>query len=506
MKKIFFFAAAVMTAATMSAEAVYQWGAGNAANQIGSQTYAGTTVEGTVKIEKNTTTVNCIQLKNSYIANEVATNYIELTAKEGSFLANDVVIVKYCYNNKDAKVATIAVCNPTSLEELGVSGNGKNVQLEEGEPTEFTFTLANDMEKIHIARATTGKTTICITAITVVRGETIIEKPIAPSFSVASGKYFDPFKVGLSSNTDAIFYSLNGGEFQAYEDSIEVTEYDQTTIITAYAVLNEMESEKVTAEYVLAHFVPRTIFNARQTVTFNGIEASDIQILDESVAEISSVTADGVTMPSINYKTRKTADGSQDSTMCISFASKPGIKFIYKNKDNKSNIMRFHPNYLGTDGSNFELHVDSLSGLVKPNDTIVFVVTAKGSTHPFFSHDYSASANILPYEPEDESDFPNYTTGDVETSEFARIDNDYSGWTNLVYIVKPTKKSIKIKETKGGYRLAMIQFGAYRGETPVEEGIEETMIAPKAVKRIVNGQIIIEKGDRKFNVLGTEMK
>ncbi len=507
MKKIFLFAAAVMTAATMSAETVYQWGAGISADQVGTQTYAGSTVDGSVKIHKNKDGVNCINLKNSYLSDKVATNYIELNANEGSFLANDVVIVRYCYNNKDSKVATVAVWDPVSLEELGLSGNGKNVQLEDGEPTEYTYTLKSDMEKIHIARGSNGKTTVCITGLQVVRGEVVVEKPIAPSFSVASGKYFEPFNVGISSNTKDIFFSLNGGEFQAYTDSIEVKEYDKTTTIAAYAELNDMRSDTTTVEYLLKEFVPRTVFNARQTVSLAGIEESDIQILDQSVAEISSVTAGDVTIPAISYKTKKAADGKEDSTMCISFASKPGIKFIYKNKDNKDNILRFYPEYLETEGSNFEIQVDSLSGLVKPGDTIVFVVTAKGSTLPYFSNTYSSSANILPYEPEDESDFANYTTGDVETNEYARIDNDYSGWTNLVYIVKPTKKSIKIKETKGGYRLAMIQFGAYRGEEPDwHQDIENVNYQVKAVKRVVDGQVVIMKGDRMFNVLGAEIK
>ena len=268
-----------------------------------------------------------------------------------------------------------------------------------------------------------------------------------------------------------------------------------------------MRSDTTTVEYLLKEFVPRTVFNARRTVSLAGIEESDIQILDQSVAEISSITAGDVTIPAISYKTKKAADGNEDSTMCISFASKPGIKFIYKNKDNKDNILRFYPEYLETEGSNFEIQVDSLSGLVKPGDTIVFVVTAKGSTLPYFSNTYSSSANILPYEPEDESDFANYTTGDVETNEYARINNDYSGWTNLVYIVKPTKKSIKIKETKGGYRLAMIQFGAYRGEEPDwHQDIENVNYQVKAVKRVVDGQVVIMKGDRMFNVLGAEIK
>jgi len=508
MKKIFFFAAAVLTAVTMNAETVYQWGAGNTANQVGSQTIAGTTTEESVKIDVNTKTVSCFQLKNGYATNGAAANYIELTAKEGSFLTNDVVIIEFCYNNSASKVATVAVYDPSDDAELAASGNGKNGRTESG-VSEFTYTLTKDMAKIRVARAKTGGTTTCVTGLKVVRGEAVEEKPVAPSFSVLEGKYFEPFKVGLSSSkADAIYFKVNDGEFQLYSDSISIDQYETTTKITAYSTLNELKSDEVSAEYVLAHFVPRTIFKAREELVLSGLQADDIEILDNSVAAVSKVTMDGVEIPSVSYihqnSTKKKSDGTfEDSTMCISFKSQPGLKFIYKNKANKDNIMRLHKDFLICDGSNFEMHIDSTCGL-QPNDTVIFVVTAKTTSSPSFSHEYSASANLDPYEPEDEADFANYTDGSVETAMNARIDNDYSGWTNLVYIVKPTKKTIKLKETAAGFRIAKIQIGAYREAG--QEGITNTEAPQKAMKRIVNGQVVIEKGGRLFNLLGAEIK
>ena len=508
MKKIFFFAAAVLTAVTMNAETVYQWGAGKAADQVGSESLVGNTKTATVKIDNNSKTVNCIQLGSSYIADKAAANYIELTAKEGSFLKDDVVLIEFCYNNSATKVATVAVCDPTDNAELGVSGNGKNGRTEAG-VSEYSFKLTKDMAKIHVARAATGKTTVCVTGLKVVRGEEVVEKPVAPSFSVLAGKYFDPFKVGLSSSkADKIYYKVNAGDFKEYSDSILVDKYDETTKITAYSTLGELKSDEVSAEYELAHFVPRTVFKAREELVLSGLQADDIEILDNSVAAVSKVTMDGVEIPSVSYihqnSTKKKSDGTfEDSTMCISFKSQPGLKFIYKNKANKDNIMRLHNDFLICDGSNFEMHIDSTCGL-QPGDTVIFVVTAKTTTSPSFSHEYSASANLDPYEPEDEADFANYTDGSVETAMNARIDNDYSGWTNLVYIVKPTKKTIKLKETVAGFRIAKIQIGAYREGS--QEGITNTDAPQKAMKRIVNGQVVIEKGGRLFNLLGAEIK
>ena len=140
---------------------------------------------------------------------------------------------------------------------------------------------------------------------------------------------------------------------------------------------------------------------------------------------------------------------------------------------------------------------------VKGGDTIVFVVTAKGSA-PKFDHTYSTACYLDPYQPEDDTD-PCFTDGEVYTKSDADIKDDYIGWTNLVYIVQEGHTKVRLKEVANGCRIAKIQIGAYRGEAPAE-GLVDTKISEKAVKRIIDGQLIIMKGDRKFNVLGTEIK
>ena len=332
----------------------------------------------------------------------------------------------------------------------------------------------------------------------------VVERPVAPNFSVKGGKYYDPFKVQLAAvNVDAIYYNINDGEFVEYTDSIEIVEYD-TFNIKAFSYKEGMEmpySDTVSIQYILEVFVPRTAFNAREELVFAGIQADDIEILDASVAELATAAFDGANVPVINYKTRKNYDGSQDSTMCISLKSQPGFKFIYKNQANKNAILKFGPNFIATDGNNFEMHLDSTCGL-QPLDTIIFVVTAKGSNIPFFDYEYSTSSNIMPYQ--NMEDKANFTTGYVFTESDARIEDDYSGWTNLVYTVNETKKTIKLKETAAGFRIAKILIGAYRGDAP-SEGVENVNANVKAVKRIVNGQVVIVKGNRMFNVLGAEI-
>lgn len=329
-------------------------------------------------------------------------------------------------------------------------------------------------------------------------------KAIAPTFSVSAGEYFEPFKLGLAtSEADAtIYFRVNEGDFAAYTDSIEFVDYGVYTVEAFSMKPNAQNSDTISAEYQLTHFIPRTKFNARKVINFAGIQATEIQILDQSTATIGEYEMDQQMCATVNYKTQKSAsDPSQDSTMSISFAGREGVNFVYKNKDNKDNIMICAPNFMVANGSNFEMHLSDLL----PGDTLVFVVTAKGSTSPVFNHSYSSSANIKPYQPEDEYD-PDYTDGEIYTKQDARVDDDYCGYTNLVYIVNDSKHTAKLKETKGGFRLAEILIGAYRGEEPEwHEGVENVGAAVKTVKTFENGQLVIIKNGVKYNALGAKL-
>lgn len=506
MKKIFFLATAAFVAASVNAETVFDW-----ANQKGVLQITGSTEISSVKIEKNTTDVTCIKFNNGYAIDTTTTpathlNYVEIAPAEGGFLAGDIVKVEFCYNNSSAKVAVVGIYNLEG-KEIAASGEGINARLENG-VTPFNYVITEDVATIRIARAKSGKTATCITKLEVVRGEEIAVKTLNPQFSVPGGEYFEAFELSLATNEEGatIFFRLNEtGDYAEYATPIKIENFDMPTVVEAFATKAEAEnSDTVKAEYKLTHFTPRTVFNARTIITFADIKAEDIILLDPGMAEVGSTTMDNASVPSVSYKTAKNFDGTQDSTMDVSFVGKENVHFVYKNKDNKSNIIKCAKNYLQLDGSNFEMHLSDLL----PGDTIVFVVTAKGTTSPVFSNTYSASANMNAYEPENEED-PDYTDGEIYTKSDARVDDDYSGYTNLVYIVKEGKRTAKLKETKGGFRLAEILIGAYRGEEPdwnKEEAVENVNASVKAVKRIVNGQIIIEKGDRKFNVLGTEMK
>ena len=327
-------------------------------------------------------------------------------------------------------------------------------------------------------------------------------KALAPTFSVKSGKYYEPFKVGLaSSKSDKIYVSVNNGIYEEYTDSIEIDQYDVDYTLSAYATLTDAEnSDTVEATYKLEHFVARPIFNARAKYEFAGITSEQINILTPATASKGTYVLDGDTVPSVNYIHEDNPDAGRDSFMIVSVKDYNDVTFRYKNSQDQLNTMKFAADYLQIDKKGFEVWIEN----VKSGDTIVFVVTAKGST-PRFDHTYSTASYLEPYMPADKTDPCYNMLGYVFTTPDAEIDNDYIGWKDLVYVVAEGGHSrVRIKEMDNGYRIAKILVGAYRGE-PVE-GIENQTVDAKAEKFFRNGQLIIRKNGVEYNVLGAEIK
>ena len=496
MKKIFFFTSAMLVAVSLSAETVFDW-----ENNVGKLELTGTAAIETVKSQTNKVDTKCIAFNNGYVAandslGTPATNYAELTLDGAGFLAGDVIVVDYFYNNSAEKVATVGVYN-TADEEIAVSPNGINGRFADGFST-FQYTLENDMDTIRLARAKTGKTKTCVARLEVIRGGVVITKAGTPIFSVAEGEYYDPFKLALSATpADKIFVSLNNGIFEEYTDTIVIDQYDVDYVVTAFATYEGAEnSDTVSATYKLIHFVPRPIFNARKTIRLDNITADDIQILSGDNATVGTYTMDGVPCPSVNYLHISNLEG-KDSVMIIGFKDREGLTLRYKNSSDKANALKLPAAYAQCDSKNFEFYVDD----VQSGDTIVFVVTAKGSA-PTFDHTYSSACYLDPYQPDDDTD-PCFTDGEVYTKSDADIKNDYIGWTNLVYIVQEGHTKVRLKEVANGCRIAKIQIGAYRGE---QQGIEAVVdSSSKAVKIFENGQLVIIKNGVRFNALGAQL-
>jgi|GEM_PF-1977916 len=499
MKKTFLFLAAALMAVSVNAETIFSW-----SGKVGAISLVGNVEESTVKINTNTTSTPSLKFSNGYSINKETlehSNYAEITI-DGGFKTGDVIKVEFCFSNSDGtKKAAVGIYNKAG-EEIAASGNGINARTEDG-LTAFNYELKADMDTIRIARAKVGNTATHITTLDVVRGEEVAKKALNPSFSVASGTYFEPFKLGLESGDEGakILYRLNEtGDYAEYTDSILIDQYDATTVVEAYATLEGAEnSDVVKNSYTLKHFVARPIFNYRECLTLSGITQDDIQVLSGDNVKFGTYTMDGVACPSVDYIQMKNTEGT-DSLMILGFAKAPGLTLQYKNSEgNKANVIKCAANFLQLDSKNFEVIIDN----VNPGDTIVIVATNKGSAPTKFSHTYSSSAYLDPYQPEDDED-PCFTDGDVYTEPGAKIENDYSGWTNLVYTVQEGRHKVKVKETNGGARIAKILVGAYRGELTAVENVETEQV--KAQKVVLDGQIYILKDGKRFNILGAEVK
>jgi len=323
-------------------------------------------------------------------------------------------------------------------------------------------------------------------------------KAVAPTFSVAANTYYEPFKVGLaSSKADKIYYSINDAEYVQYTDSIEISEYGKDIKVSAFSTLEgAANSDTVEAVYKLVYFSARPVFNADKEYTFAGITAEQINILTPATASLSKYVMDGDTIPSTNYT--QLPHESRDSFMIVSVAGREDVTFRYKNSQNQNATMKFAADFLQMDKKGFEVWIEN----VKSGDTIVFVVTAKGSTAPAFDETYSSASYLNPYQPEDYND-PCYTDGMVLTTSDARVEDNYSGWQDLVYVVAEGGHSkVRIKEKEGGYRLAKILVHAFRGEDHAVDNVNATI---KAVKTIENGQLVIIKNGVRYNALGAQL-
>lgn len=319
-------------------------------------------------------------------------------------------------------------------------------------------------------------------------------KASAPTASKASGTYFDEVAIVLSSKSaDKIYYSLNDAAYVEYTDTIVLNEVGEY-YLSAYSVLGELKSDTVLYEYVVETFVPRIVFGARAIYMMGGATAEDIQIANPATATLGTYTMDGKACPSVSYKYTTDNEG-QAVPMNVTFKAVPSVTLSYSTTTDKANVIKEGANYAQLDQKGFTIKIDNVQG----GDTIVFVATAKGGTAPLFAN----AEGMAPYQPEDDYEDPLWNTEEVYTASDARTDKNYCGYSNLVYIVEKGKTSVSVKETAGGVRLAKILVGADRALAPT--GIKANKNTVKAVKTVKNGQLVIVRGDKQFNVLGAEL-
>ena len=185
MKKIFLFAAAVLSAVTMRAqvEKVFDW-----YEEVGSYSLvavgtAGAVSETTVNIHANTDQVDCIKFTKGVTTDDF---YMSFQPASGTFLTGDVVHIKGVTSVAPdsetgivdaSKIAQVQLQNASGTG-LVTSGDLINAFVESGEPTELVYQLTADAALLRIGRK--GKTNIFITEVIVNRGESVTPPPVDP--------------------------------------------------------------------------------------------------------------------------------------------------------------------------------------------------------------------------------------------------------------------------------------------------------------------------------------
>ena len=120
-----------------------------------------------VKINENSTSVDCIKFGKSYKYAADEYYYATLTV-EGGFKANDIITIAGVYNNKDEKNAAIAFrSNPESEEALWTTENFINGQKVADAPEAQQYILTEDAATLYFGRA--GNTGTCVTLLKVER-------------------------------------------------------------------------------------------------------------------------------------------------------------------------------------------------------------------------------------------------------------------------------------------------------------------------------------------------
>lgn len=526
MKKIFSLVAVALAAITINAQGVYQLTAAPSGNEQVTSVPFITMTWGNDTYELKTTDTKMNVVINDSIT---FTNYVAGKANpdpdysktptlptKGTYaiysVRKDGKLNIACCINKDKKLYVIeSVAGKNTELAFTVTDTAKNVtNLKCGETlTEkvygyITFDVKKGSEYyVFVTGSKLNLSGFFFDAVPGGKDEPIAEHPAKPTFSAKDGIYYDPFKIALNSNkADKIMYSLNKAEYVEYKDSIAISEYDKTYEIQAYSVLGEENSDTVKLNVELKHFIARPAFKAETVLNLANLRKEDIQVLSGDNGEFTEYTMDGEQVPALNYKHLTSPEGG-DSLLILGFKNCPGLTIQYKNSEPKANVFKFGQRFLQIDSKNSMFFLEG----VHSGDTIVIVATAKGTSAPtHFDHTYSSACYLEPFQPEDDSD-PNFTDGDIYTAPDAITDNDYSGYTNLVYVVAEGGHSkVRIKETGNGARIAKILVNAYRGdEVPKHEAVENVMGDVKVTKTVENGQLVIIKNGVRYSAMGAAL-
>ena len=178
-------------------------------------------------------------------------------------------------------------------------------------------------------------------------------------------------------------------------------------------------------------------------------------------------------------------------TVEMTVAQLPNIKFSYKNSSVKT---AFKVYYITEDNEKGKIQMDGNQRdvtitNVNIGDIITLYVNSKGSTGAQFVDGDKGTA------------FTGAVAVNPEAAGIATALPGKDNETNPYEIkVQAIATTVVIRETVGGYLLHKIEIGSDQ-----TQAVDNVFGGVKAQKVMENGQLIIIKGDKRFNALGTQL-
>lgn len=196
----------------------------------------------------------------------------------------------------------------------------------------------------------------------------------------------------------------------------------------------------------------------------------------------TTYTMDGVEGFSVNYVT-------PSEKGYIYLAANGNVFFEYSNSETKNTVAKTGNAMFVCDSKNFVLNVKNL----KADDEVYLLYSAKGSTAAELTNADNANTEVMK---------DAVTTSADKCDNEGKVDGEYK--VAVMHVKAVANGGIKIKETKGGMRVFAVginELPVFPAVTPVEN----VAATSKAVKRMVNGQVVIEKDGVLYNLLGAKL-
>lgn len=216
-----------------------------------------------------------------------------------------------------------------------------------------------------------------------------------------------------------------------------------------------------------------------QTYTFDGLVEDDCNTtLDGNELSWGTYVMDGKDCGSISV--------TAGAALRLEIIDTP-IAFTYSNSKAKDNVVKCAAEYIQFDSKNFVMEIAN----VPASATIVLNVSAKGDADAKFNNPGSITTNIATY-----SSNAGAVTKAASVAEFSNV---------TCVRTDDGTKTVKIKETNGGYRLRSVSI-IPAGSTPIKSINADSLPAGKSVKTIEDGKVIIIRDGVKYNMNGSIIK